>query len=83
ELIIESWRQYFAVLKKDLSGAKGKVSFTSDIWTDGNYCPFLTIMAHWISKDNVTGYLKLNMGLIAFHHIPSTHTGSNLVLIIL
>lgn len=40
-------------------------------------------MAHWISKDDVTGYLKLNVGLIAFHHIPSTHTGSNLALIIL
>ena len=54
----------------------------SDIWTDGNYCPFLTITAYWVSKDD-TGSLKLNVGFIAFHHIPSTHTGVNLVLIIL
>ena len=54
----------------------------SDIWTDGNYRPFLAIMAHWVSKDDA-GSLRLNVGLIAFHHIPGTHTGVNLALIVL
>ncbi|KIM58279.1 hypothetical protein SCLCIDRAFT_91816, partial [Scleroderma citrinum Foug A] len=76
---------YFTILKEDLTKAEGKILFTSDIWTDENYCPFIAITTHWISKDNTdhAGSLKLKSGLIAFHYIPSTHSGLNLTMIIL
>ncbi|KIK78351.1 hypothetical protein PAXRUDRAFT_164225, partial [Paxillus rubicundulus Ve08.2h10] len=50
KLIIKAWRQYFAVLKQDLANAEGSISFTSNIWLDENYWPFVAITAHWISK---------------------------------
>ncbi|KIJ21091.1 hypothetical protein PAXINDRAFT_66612, partial [Paxillus involutus ATCC 200175] len=62
KLIIKAWRQYFAALKQDLANAKGSVSFTSDIWSDENYWPFVAITAHWISKGDNPGSLKLNAG---------------------
>ncbi|KIK24333.1 hypothetical protein PISMIDRAFT_42359, partial [Pisolithus microcarpus 441] len=50
----------------------------SDIWSDENYRPFLAITAHWISKGDQPGTLKMKAGLVAFHHIPGNHTGINL-----
>ncbi|KIM66050.1 hypothetical protein SCLCIDRAFT_36805, partial [Scleroderma citrinum Foug A] len=83
ELVIKAWRQYFIVLKQDLARAEGDISFTSDLWTDENLRPFIAITTHWISKSNTAGSLKLNAGLIAFHHIPGNHTGTNLAQTIL
>ncbi|KAG2063795.1 hypothetical protein BDR04DRAFT_953576, partial [Suillus decipiens] len=50
ELIINTFHEYFNALKKDLTAAQGKVSFTSDLWSDSNLCPFMAVTAHWIAK---------------------------------
>ena len=39
---------------------------------------FLALTAHWISKGSDASTLKLKMALIAFHHVPSSHTGEYL-----
>ncbi|KAH7903782.1 hypothetical protein BJ138DRAFT_987404, partial [Hygrophoropsis aurantiaca] len=49
ELILDAWRKYFTALKRDLANAAGRVSFTTDIWSDDNLRPFLAMTAHWIS----------------------------------
>ncbi|KAH7918397.1 hypothetical protein BV22DRAFT_998179, partial [Leucogyrophana mollusca] len=51
ELVLDAWREYFNVLKRDLANAAGRVSFTTDIWSDDNLRPFLAMTAHWISND--------------------------------
>ncbi|KIK31617.1 hypothetical protein CY34DRAFT_46812, partial [Suillus luteus UH-Slu-Lm8-n1] len=32
ELILQAFDEYFGALKRDLAGALGKISFTSDLW---------------------------------------------------
>ena len=38
----------------------------------------LVLTAHWISKGSDTSMLKLKTALIAFHHVPGSHTGEYL-----
>ena len=55
----------------------GKISFTADIWSDPQLWPFLCVTAHWIEcREDHT--LQLSAALIAFSHIPDSHTGSNI-----
>ncbi|KAG2132119.1 uncharacterized protein EDB93DRAFT_1255305 [Suillus bovinus] len=52
QLIIEAWNEYFTAIKLDLATAQGRISFTSDIWSDSKLHPFLALIAHWIAKDS-------------------------------
>ena len=53
--------------------AAGKVSFTTDIWSDDAYHTYIAIPAHWIAIEG--GSLKMRASLIAFHYFPASHTG--------
>ena len=57
--------------------AVGKISFTTDAWTDPNKTSFMAVTAHWIEA---TGHktLQLQADLIGFHHLPGWHTGEHL-----
>jgi len=35
-------------------------------------------MVHWIAKAEGSSALKLKAALIAFHHLPGSHTGANI-----
>lgn len=59
-----------------LQHSLGELSLTSDLWTDPDLRPFMAITAHWI--EDVAGQLRLRSNLIAFHHIPGSHTGLNI-----
>ena len=62
----------------------GKISFTTDLWSDPNLSPFMAVTAHWIetttiqTADGPQYILKLRADLIAFHHLPGRHTGEHL-----
>lgn len=60
----------------------GKISFTTDAWTDSNMTSFLGVTAHWIEdkSESSTGSKKLHLrsDLIGFHQIPGWHTGEHL-----
>jgi hypothetical protein len=64
--------------------ALGKISFTSDIWSDPNLVPYDAITAHWIQTTPVKTphgeqlQLTLQADLIAFIHLPGHHTGEHL-----
>jgi hypothetical protein len=58
--------------------AVGKVSFTSDLWSDKNLRSYLCLTAHWIARDKRTGALELKCALIAFHNVTGRHDGVNL-----
>ncbi|KIK92380.1 hypothetical protein PAXRUDRAFT_147476, partial [Paxillus rubicundulus Ve08.2h10] len=64
ELVINAWREYFAVLKCNLAKEEGRISFTSDIWSDHNTQPYLAITAHWIASGNGPKSLRMKAGLI-------------------
>jgi hypothetical protein len=43
----------------------------------------MALTAHWIARANNSSILVLNAALIAFHHIPGSHTGELLADVIL
>jgi hypothetical protein len=57
----------------------GKVSFTTDVWTDFNMKAYMAVTAHWLQKDSLQqSKLTLCSDLIGFVHIPGSHTGERL-----
>jgi hypothetical protein len=62
----------------------GKISFTSDLWSDPNLTPFIAVTAHWIEpvfEETPTGKkctLWLRADLVGFIRIPGQHTGEHL-----
>ena len=65
----------------------GKISFTTDVWSDPNMTSFMAITAHWIEGTNVktmTGMqkkLELRTDLVGFQSPRETHreTSSSLL----
>ncbi|KAF8812857.1 hypothetical protein BYT27DRAFT_7011579, partial [Phlegmacium glaucopus] len=62
----------------------GKISFTTDAWSDPNQTSFMAVTAHWIQaidEKTSTGLKKklpLRADLIGFHKLPGRHTGEHL-----
>jgi hypothetical protein len=63
--------------------ALGRVSFTSDLWSDKNLRSYLCLTAHWIARNKRTGKLELKSALIAFHNVTGRHDGVNLANIVI
>ncbi len=60
--------------------ALGRISFTSDCWSDPNLVSFLALTAHFIAREN--GHLVLRNRLLAFWIVEGSHNGENLARII-
>jgi hypothetical protein len=58
----------------------GRISFTSDCWSDPNLVSFLALTTHFIVREN--GCLVLRNRLLAFRIVEGSHTGENLARII-
>ena len=62
----------------------GKISFTTDAWSDPNQTSFMAVTAHWIEsiEEKTSAGLKkklhLRADLIGFHKLPGRHTGEHL-----
>lgn len=62
----------------------GKISFTTDAWTDPNQTSFMAVTAHWIqaieqqTPTAVNKKLHLRADLIGFHKLPGRHHGEHL-----
>lgn len=52
------------------------------MWSDPDLVPFLGVTAHFIVRDEPSGKptLSLRSALLAFRHLPGSHTGENLAL---
>jgi len=57
--------------------ALGRVSLTSDLWSDPNQWSFMAVPAHWMAKGR-TNQLELRSALVAFREVDGSHTGDNL-----
>lgn len=53
----------------------GQVSIIADVWSNQNYQPFLTMMAHLIAKVDEIITFQFKMALIMFHGLCSGHDG--------
>ena len=58
--------------------ALGKISFTSDLWSDKNLRSYLCLTAHWMARNKRTRVLELRCVLVAFHNVTGHHDGVNL-----
>ncbi|SJK99374.1 uncharacterized protein ARMOST_02670 [Armillaria ostoyae] len=78
--ILQMWDEYLDNLLSELKGSMGCISFTTDLWTDLNLCPFMAITCHWIENKIVDGQamLHLRSDLIGFHRVPGRHSGEHL-----
>lgn len=56
---------------------------TTDIWSDQNRQPYLTMTAHWIVKVDEMTALQPKVALIAFHCVRGSHDGKSLAKIVL
>lgn len=57
--------------------ALGRISLTSDMWSDPNRQSFMAVTAHWIARGGANK-LELRSALIAFREVDGSHTGDNL-----
>ncbi len=55
----------------------GRISLTSDMWSDPNRQSFMAVTAHWMAKGS-SNQLELRSTLIAFQGVDGCHTGDNL-----
>ena len=62
----------------------GKISCTTDAWSDPNQVSFMAVTAHWIqaieemTPTGVAKKLQLRANLIGFHKIPGWHSSNHL-----
>lgn len=65
--------------------ALGRISATTDMWSDPNLTPFMAVTIHWmegISIETPNGTQKkiqLQSDLIGFVRVPGKHTGKHLM----
>ena len=62
----------------------GKISFTTDMWSDFNKKAYMAVTAHWLEKASLEASnrlqpkISLRTDLIGFVHVPCSHTGEHL-----
>jgi hypothetical protein len=67
----------------------GKISFTTDMWTDDfNKRAYMAVTAHWLQSvslktSSLQPSLSLRTDLIGFVYVPSSHTGEHLARVFL
>ncbi|KAF4617427.1 hypothetical protein D9613_006423 [Agrocybe pediades] len=77
QLIFESYHREWKKLVSDLQNSEGRISFTSDLWSDPNLRSFMAVTAHFLLKDEHTNLVTKNR-LVAFRHISGSHSGKHL-----
>jgi hypothetical protein len=60
-----------------LQNALGRISLTTDMWSNPNLAGFKAVMAHFIER-NADGNLVEASCLIAFRFVDGSHTGEHL-----
>lgn len=61
--------------------AISRISFTTDVWSDPQLKPYMAITAHYFVRtlgDDGKSNLTYRSRLLAFRHIPASHTGVHL-----
>ncbi|KAI5981995.1 hypothetical protein EDC04DRAFT_2916032 [Pisolithus marmoratus] len=88
KLVLQHWQEHFMQLRVELKRAIGAISFTADIWSANKVDSYLVMTTHWIghesgSVQSSSGQLAIKAALIAFHCLPTSHTGEEIAKAIL
>ncbi|OBZ77284.1 putative AC transposase [Grifola frondosa] len=76
-LISESYKEEYSAMIRELQNALGRVSFTTDLWSDPNLRAFMGITAYYCMRDEQFR-LVVKARLLAFHHVEGRHAGNSL-----
>ncbi|KAJ2975727.1 hypothetical protein NUW54_g11681 [Trametes sanguinea] len=76
-LLVREYQEEIENIRRELTNALGRVSFTCDLWSCNSLRGFLAITVHYCSEGEEK-QLKLETRLGAFCYIPGRHTGANL-----
>lgn len=57
--------------------AFGRISLTSDCWSDHNLASYMAVTVHFSARD-INGHLEIRNRLLAFQVIEGWHDGKNL-----
>ncbi|KAK1215850.1 hypothetical protein PQX77_021530 [Marasmius sp. AFHP31] len=64
KLIMESFATEMHTFKDNFKSAMGRISFTTDGWSNFLLYPFIAVIAHWIQKEHITDpKLREQLGL--------------------
>ncbi|KAJ8075961.1 hypothetical protein PM082_021593, partial [Marasmius tenuissimus] len=50
KMVFQEWVRLMHQLKAHLQGSLGRISFTTDGWSDGTVFPFIAVTAHWVEQ---------------------------------
>ena len=78
-LILDEFKKERNKFAQDMRKAEGRISYTTDLWSDPNLDSFMAITAHYMFREK-TGQLEYRCGLIAFQHVEGSHSGVNLAM---
>ena len=76
-MIYEQYLKDHCELKEEIKETLGRISFTSDIWSDPNLTPFLAMTAHFCRRLHGPGSLEIAHRLLAFRVVQGSHDGEN------
>jgi hypothetical protein len=80
-LILDTYKKEMQQTQKEMGRAEGRISFTTDLWSDPNLDSYMAISAHYMSRVpsfNSKPRLEYQSGLIAFRFVEGSHSGANL-----
>lgn len=77
DMIIDAYRSRLDATKEELQRSLGRISFTTDLWSDPNLDSFMAVTVHYYIRDENRRLMRRN-GLIAFRFVPGSHSGENL-----
>jgi len=75
--IFQQYLDAYDTLVKEIKGSLGRVSLTSDIWSNPQLASFLAMTAHWCRCDPA-GRLEIANRLLAFHLVEGAHDSENI-----
>lgn len=78
--ILEEFKKERKSLAEDMQNTEGRISFTTDLWSDPNLDSYMAVTAHYMSRARTDGQLEYRCGLIAFKYIEGAHSGVNLAM---
>ena len=79
KMVLDEFKKEWRKFAEDMKKAEGRISYTTDLWSDPNLDSFMAVTAHYIFHPT-TGLLEYRCNLIAFQHIKGSHSGTNLVM---
>ncbi len=74
--ITEMYQEQVGILKKTLSCTEGRISLTTDMWSDTGLDGYMAITVHYIIRSRRG--LEYCTDLLAFRYVEGSHIGINL-----